>query len=458
MEDKIIEIENGVKNHQFRCPNCGQTEIFYKNKKLECSYCHTIFDEEKVKDIDIDTLEGRNIGLGAKDINNDDIVTITCNSCGAQVTINKKEAPFSRCHWCHSILSLDNKIESGTVPDVILPFSVEKEEAFKLIGEYVLKRSFFANKDFIENFSIDNVMGVYLPYMLVDTNAHCTFQGEGEHLVRSYSITVGHDKDGDPKKETRYDADLYEVNREFDMIIDDLTIESSIDKTKYDVNKTNYIINSIMPFDTNNCISFKANYLIGYTSERRDINIKDLENKVKTQVNDICRLSINRDLKFFNRGIKWVREDINVIGNSWVSAYMPVWLYSFREKKRKNEIIHYVAVNGRTKEIVGSIPVSKKKLLFISLIIEIFILLLCLLLIFTTSNPILLGTLFFLAIGIVFYFVVPVRYKNTHVRHAYEYETKYKLYNIKRNDKLIKHYHGLSRSYMIGANNKRRDG
>ena len=294
--------------------------------------------------------------------------------------------------------------------------------------------------------------------MLVDTNAHCTFQGEGEHLVRSYLVTVGHDKDGDPKRETRYDADLYEVNRDFDMMIDDLTIESSIDKIKNDASKTNYIINAIMPFDTNNCIPFKANYLIGYTSERRDINIKDLENKVKTQVNDICRLSINQDLKFFNRGIKWVREDVNVIGNSWVSAYLPVWLYSFREKKRKNEIIHYVAVNGRTKEIVGSIPVSKKKLLFISLIIEIFILLLCLLLIFTTSNPILLGTLFFLAIGIVFYFVVPVRYKNKHVRHAYEYETKYKLYNIKRNDKLIKHYHGLSRSYMIGANNKRRDG
>lgn len=458
MEDKIIEIENGVRNHQFRCPNCGQTEIFYNKNKLECSYCHTIFDEEKVKDIDIDTLEGRNIGLGAKDVKIDDIVTITCNSCGAQVTINKKEAPFSSCHWCHSILSLDNKIESGIVPDVILPFSVEKEETFKLIGEYVLKRSFFAHKQFIENFSIDNVMGVYLPYMLVDTNAHCTFQGEGEHLVRSYLVTVGHDKDGDPKRETRYDADLYEVNRDFDMMIDDLTIESSIDKIKNDASKTNYIINAIMPFDTNNCIPFKANYLIGYTSERRDINIKDLENKVKTQVNDICRLSINQDLKFFNRGIKWVREDVNVIGNSWVSAYLPVWLYSFREKKRKGEIIHYVAVNGRTKEIVGSIPVSKKKLLFISLIIEIFILLLCLLLIFTTSNPILLGTLFFLAIGIVFYFVVPVRYKNKHVRHAYEYETKYKLYNIKRNDKLIKHYHGLSRSYMIGANNKRRDG
>lgn len=42
-----------------------------------------------------------------------------------------------------------------------------------------------------------------------------------------------------------------------------------------------------MPFDTENCIKYEANYLVGYTSEKREIlellNKSDIErNKIKS--------------------------------------------------------------------------------------------------------------------------------------------------------------------------------
>ena len=37
------------------------------------------------------------------------------------------------------------------------------------MGKYILKKCFFAKKSFINEFSKDNVMGVFLPYMLIDT-------------------------------------------------------------------------------------------------------------------------------------------------------------------------------------------------------------------------------------------------------------------------------------------------
>ena len=67
-------------------------------------------------------------------------------------------------------------------------------------------------------------MGVYFPYMLVDANGHGVFKGEGEHKVREYK------EEHNDKTETYYDADLYRVERDFDIAIDDLTIESSQDK------------------------------------------------------------------------------------------------------------------------------------------------------------------------------------------------------------------------------------
>lgn len=455
--------EEFLKNNQYRCPNCSSTEILFdkKTKKLKCSYCKTIFEEHKFEDkeVDISKLKGEKIYKGAKDIKDSDIITITCNSCGAEVVIDSKEAPFSRCHWCHSILSLDNKIENGAVPDVILPFSVDKEEALKLMSKFISKKSFYAKNDFLDVFKEQNVKGVYLPYMIVDNNAHCIFEGTGEHLVRSYSVTVGHDKDGNEETETRYDADLLSISREFDIEIDDLTIESSFDKiNRFSLDKTNYIINSIMPFDTENCIKFKSNYLVGYTSEKRDLNIKDIEKQVQIQINDICRLAINKDLKYYNRGIKWDKEEVKNLGKKWVSATLPVWIYSYCEKKKKKEVTHYVVVNGRTKELSGSIPLDFKKLFLISGLIEAIMLAIIIIINILVSSFFALQAYILLIIGPVYFLIEYLTFNDTNARHYYESETKYRVHNIKRKDEFIKHRYELSNHYMYGANNKRRDG
>jgi hypothetical protein len=43
--------------------------------------------------------------------------------------------------------------------------------------------------------------------------------------------------------------------------------------------------------------------------------------------------------------------------------YLPVWLYSYFEPDRKGGMLHYIAVNGRTGETMGSVPVQQWKLL-----------------------------------------------------------------------------------------------
>ena len=49
---------------------------------------------------------------------------------------------------------------NGAVPDVVLPFRITKDEAKSSIENFVGKRKFFANKQFKNEFSIENVMGV----------------------------------------------------------------------------------------------------------------------------------------------------------------------------------------------------------------------------------------------------------------------------------------------------------
>ena len=48
-----------------------------------------------------------------------------------------------------------------------------------------------------------------------------------------------------------------------------------------EIERLNNIINAIMPFDTENCVKWDSNYLKGFSSEKRDVNIiKDQAKKI----------------------------------------------------------------------------------------------------------------------------------------------------------------------------------
>lgn len=122
------------------------------------------------------------MGSGAADIEEaaESMVTVKCESCGAEVVIDTTTTTQARCHWCRNTLSINNIIPNGAVPDVIVPFSVTKSDARAEIEDFVKKRRFFAHPKFTREFSTENICGVYLPYMLVDVNAHMKLWGEGQ--------------------------------------------------------------------------------------------------------------------------------------------------------------------------------------------------------------------------------------------------------------------------------------
>ena len=281
--------------------------------------------------------------------------------------------------------------------------------------------------------------------MIIDASTHANYKGQGEHQIRSYT------RGTDDNERTYYDAELYDVERDFDLTITGLTVESS--KDKLDVkskNKTTNIINSIMPFDTENCVKWDANYLRGYTSEKRDININEIRGVVEQQTADIARFAGNKTLEYYNRGVRWDNEKIEIKGQQWKAAYLPVWLYSYRQQKSDGKgLLHYVAVNARTKETMGSVPIHKPKLFLISFFIEILgVILMALTLNNDNSWPYI-----FLASGFVYYAVIYARYRNKGARHKHEIETKTNMSNLRTEDNFVRTETGLTNSRIDGVNN-----
>jgi DNA-directed RNA polymerase subunit RPC12/RpoP len=356
-----------LKDGANRCPKCGATEIRQKpgTDLLICQYCRHEWHGARVEEefglgAGIDTLEGTVIASGAQDISADAsaMVTFKCPGCGAEVTVNTENAMTARCHWCRHMFGVNEQVANGAVPDAVLPFHIKKDDAVARIRQFVDKRRLFALKEFKEQFTPENVVGVYLPYMIVDGKASADMAGKGEIKTREYQ------RGSDNNKTTYYDADVYKVERRVDFTVDDLPLESSKLRGNLDTkSNTNNIINTILPFDTKNAVKWNASYLSGMTSEKRDLDVDKLKPRLQDELLSIARCQVERSVKRFDRGVRWEQEGLTVHGSRWVSMYLPVWLYSFHQPGPNGGMLHYIAVNGRTGETMGSIPVQQWKLL-----------------------------------------------------------------------------------------------
>ena len=360
-----------LKDGQNRCPKCGATDIRHKpgSDVLVCLYCRNEWVGERVEEAfgfgeGIAELPGTVIASGARDIQADAAVLMTfkCTGCGAEVTVNTQSAMTARCHWCRHVFGVNEQIPNGAVPDAVLPFHIRKDDAVARIRQFVDKRKLFALKAFKDQFSPENVVGVYLPYMIVDGNASASVSGKGEILTRTY--TRGTDKD----KKTYYDADIYRVERAVDFTVDDLPLESSRERGNLDTKiNTQNIINTILPFDTKNAVKWNASYLSGFTSEKRDTDVEQLRPRLEDQLLSIARAQVESSVNRYDRGVRWEQEKLDVHGTRWVSMYLPVWLYSYHQPGSNGGLLHYIAVNGRTGETMGSVPVQQWKLLLAAL-------------------------------------------------------------------------------------------
>jgi DNA-directed RNA polymerase subunit RPC12/RpoP len=360
-----------LKDGQNHCPKCGSTEIRQKpgTDLLVCVYCRHEWHATRVEEqfglgAGLDQLEGTIVASGAQDIAADtaSLMSYKCTGCGAEVTVNTQTTMTARCHWCRHVFGVNEQVSNGAVPDAVLPFRIRKDDAVARIRQFVDKRRMFALKAFKEEFTPENVVGVYLPYMIVDGKASADLAGQGEIETRRYTRGSGNNET------TYYDADVYQVQRHLDFTVDDLPLESSVERGNLDTgSNTNNIINTILPFDTKNAVKWNASYLVGFSSEKRDRDVEHLRPRLEDQLLSIARAQAEPSVDRYDRGVRWEQEGLDVHGTRWVSMYLPVWLYSYQEPGGKGSLLHYIAVNGRTGETMGSVPVQQWKLVLAAL-------------------------------------------------------------------------------------------
>ncbi len=185
-----------LKDGQNHCPKCGATDIRHKpgSDLLICLYCRNEWHGARVEEefglgTGIDQLVGTVVASGARDIDAGaaSVMSFKCTGCGAEVSVNTENAMTARCHWCRHVFGVNEQVANGAVPDAVLPFRITKDDAIARIRQFVDKRRMFALKAFKDEFTPENVVGVYLPYMIVDGKVSADVAGKGEIETRRYT-------------------------------------------------------------------------------------------------------------------------------------------------------------------------------------------------------------------------------------------------------------------------------
>ena len=301
----------------FKCKNCEGNVVYSPEaKKMVCPYCESEGSEER-RDYTVNDIK-------------------ICPNCSGEVPVLEHTSAI-QCPYCDNYLILNPRVENEYAPRWVIPFQMGKENCKKAIREH-FKKCLFAPTDFLSEARLNGMQGVYVPFWFYDYDTTCTYEGEGRK-VRTW--TSGNTE----YRETSY----FSVYRDMDIAFRKMPVDASEDMP-------DEVMDLLEPFRYEQLEEFKPEFLSGFYGEKYSITSDVLESRVKRKMDkDVDDMM--RDTYAGYTSVKTISSN-NFINRSEVNyGLLPVWKYIY--KYQEKEYPFYV--NGQTGKIVGTPPISVKK-------------------------------------------------------------------------------------------------
>ncbi|MCR4697714.1 MAG: hypothetical protein K5654_10435 [Lachnospiraceae bacterium] len=257
-----------------------------------------------------------------------------CTSCGAELAVNGVESS-TFCAYCGQPTVVADRVESYLKPDYIIPFKVNRNDAYNIIKN-TFERGFFIPKG-IKEFEAEKIRGIYVPFWLFDMYYH-------DRQWYKYSKKQG------KSSVTRYE--LFEGETNFRRMTLDASKNLNDDSSS-----------RLEPYDMRQLKEFDMAYLSGYYSDRFDMGVEAMTGPAVEKAMELYNEAVVNELHHKTAKLVSSNPDYNV--NKTEYALLPAWFITFRYDNQPYTIL----VNGQTAKMVGAVPYVKKKVyaVFISL-------------------------------------------------------------------------------------------
>ncbi|MGM0123576.1 hypothetical protein IGI37_000948 [Enterococcus sp. AZ194] len=349
-----------------KCPNCGGPLTFEpKDQKFHCDFCLSIFTEEEVSEYEAkqqaasvggestadkaaettsnqteQTTQSEEFTQSKESTTSSTMELFLCPSCGAEIVTDATTAA-TYCYYCHNPVVLSGRLSGEFLPEKVLPFAVEKEEAVEQFLAWT-KKKWFIPKDFFDKSQIDKLTGVYFPYWTVNAKI------SGQLSANATAIRVW--RIGDIE---------YTETKQFRVFRKGLLSFKELLKNALSKNTQQKMVEQVQPFPLDKAVDFKSQYLAGFQAEKRDIEYGAIRDSVRNELEDYSE-DLLRETASGYATLTGVNTDIAINEENNHYVLLPVWLVTYRGDSQGKT--YYYAMNGQTGKVSGVLPMSYKRL------------------------------------------------------------------------------------------------
>ncbi len=326
---------------EFKCPHCGGIMHFSpEDGKVTCEYCESEFSaadleqyaavlEEKVQD-KMDWVQPDESHTARES------TIYTCPACGGEIITDDVQAA-TRCPYCDTPAVMTSRVSGVFEPDMIIPFSVTKEQAQQAYRDFCRKKPLLPSL-FTKQARIESITGIYVPFWLFDCDSNVTAE------YRATRVTHWSDRRFDYTK-----TDHYHIFRRGDMQFRAVPVDGS---KKLD----NAYTESIEPFDCAKAVPFQMGYLTGFLADKYDENAQTAQQRANERIRQSA-LDAARETVHGYATLVPEQSGVQLSNTKASYALLPVWLLN----TKFNGKIYTFAMNGQTGRFVGELPSSAAK-------------------------------------------------------------------------------------------------
>lgn len=325
----------------YKCPNCDGGLIFDpETQKFKCEYCLSTFTEEEL----LQQSSEVSPDFSGK---TQEAVVYTCPNCGAEVvTDNTVAATF--CYYCHNPVVLSGRLQGEYLPQYIVPFLIDKEEAIQKFMEWIHQKK-FVSRNFFNKKQIEKVSGIYFPYWIYDCQTNAA--------LKAHATKVRVWKTGDYEYT---ETQTYQIFRSGILRFSDL-MKNALKKADLK------LADGVLPFEMKKQKKFSMSYLSGFLAEKRDIEEKEIMPEIRQEIDQYAQSLLRETIHGYSTvTVESFQQNVDMEHLHY--ALFPVWILTYPGKNGKT---YYYAMNGQTGKVCGVLPINWKKVLLVAGIIGI---------------------------------------------------------------------------------------
>ena len=275
---------------------------------------------------------------------NEEVTAFCCPICGAVNVMEAVSAMGASCAWCKQFFTIAEQQNAGIMPDLVLPFKVSRQEAIKKAHDQTFFRpKEYFDENFLNNFAVEDVRGIYIPYQVAEESVHVAMNGVGEREARNNSSDT-----------QLSSAKEYQIGQEFDLLVKGLMIECLGKRLTPEAGiDYNNLIEDLAPFDIENAVPWENGYLHKNVMVAIDEENQPVESAARLIVQGLARQQASAMADGMNR-VEWNEEKIDTVKQTLKTVCLPIWLCSYRDTVTGR--LYYIAVNGRSGDFTGLLP------------------------------------------------------------------------------------------------------